>query len=224
MAKQKKKHKKKSKARGIMDRSDIPYAQRLNLQHDCNISANRNHAAKIAMFCLSAAMHEEEGIGYKRLIRYSLRFKEVVDDFYKDPELEMAHAKRRMEQMGMPISGELYAIKDPNKTDRALEIANHRIQAVQISLICGAIAMNDEFGFAQERQLRITKKSNEYSARYAKEGEKFLLEKMEKIGFQVENGEVIGYMDDDGKIITPKQWRELANLNATLMEEEKCTK
>ena len=208
MAKPKKKHKKQSKARGIMGRSDIPYAKRLNMQHDTNIVVNRDHAAKIAMYCLSAAMYEEEGIGYKRLIRFSFHHKEVINEFYKDPELGMAHAKRRMEQMGMPISGELYAIKDPEKTDKAQEIANHRVQAVQIALICGAIAMNDMFGFGEERQLRVTVKSQEYSARYAKEGEKFLLEKMEKIGFLIENGEAHGFMDDDGNIITPKQWRE----------------
>lgn len=210
MAKQKKhKKKQKRKAQGIMDRSDIPYAQRLNLQHDNDIMVNRDHASKIAMYCLSAAMYEEEGIGYKRLIRFSFHFKELVDEFYKDPELKMAHAKSRMEQIGMPISGEFYTIKDPEKRDREMELANHRLQAVQIALICGAVAMNDEFGFGQERQERVTKKSMEYSARYAKEGEKFLLEKMKKIGFEIVNGEAVGFMDDDGKIITPKQWREL---------------
>lgn len=31
---------------------------------------------------------------------------------------------------------------------------------------------------------------------------------MEKIGFQIIDGEVIAYADDDGNAITPKQWRE----------------
>lgn len=210
MAKQKKqkKQRKPSKARGIMGRSDIPYAQRLTLQHDNDIMVNRDHAAKIAMYCLSAAMHEEEGIGYKRLVRFSFRFHGLVDDFYKDPELEMAHAKRRMEQMGMPISGELYTIEATGKTKREHEIELNRLQAVQIALICGATAMNDEFGFGQERQDRVTKKSMEYSARYAKEGEKFLLEKMKKIGFEIVNGEALAFEDDEGNIITPKQWME----------------
>ena len=208
MAKTKKKHKKQSKARGIMGRSDIPYAQRLNMQHDNNIVINRDHAAKIAMYCLSAALHEEKGVGYKRLVRFSFRHKDVINEFYEDPELGMAHAKHRMEQMGMPISGDLYTIKIPGKTDRAQEINNHRVQAVQIALICGAVAMNDEFGYAQKSQLRITEKSQEYSARYAKEGEEFLLEKMEKIGFQIINGEAVAFVDDDGNPVTQKQWRE----------------
>jgi len=217
MAKQKKqkKQRKPSKARGIMGRSDIPYAQRLNMQHDSNIVVNRDHAAKIAMFCLSAAMYEEKGVGYKRLIQFSFHFKEVVDEFYEDPDLGMAHAKHRMEQIGMPISGELFTIDATGKTKREHEIDLNRLQAVQIALICGSISMNDMFGYAKEVQQRILKKSNEYSARYAKEGEKFLLEKMEKIGFQVVNGEVIGYMDDDGKILTPKQWMKEAGHEST---------
>ena len=65
--------------------------------------------------------------------------------------------------------------------------------------------MNDEFGFAQKRQERVTEKGSEYAARYEKEGAGFLLEKLEKIGFQVVNGELRAYVDDDGTVLTPKQ-------------------
>ena len=94
----------------LMGRSDIPFAQRLAMQQNHAIVANRNHAAKISMFTTSVALNEVEGIGYKRLVRYSLHFKEVVDEFYEDPIMGMAHAKHRMEQMGMPISGEFYSV------------------------------------------------------------------------------------------------------------------
>lgn len=200
--------KKKHKGRGIMGRSDIPFAQRMALQRKSDIAMNRDHAAKIAMYCLSVAMHDLEGIGYKRLIRFSYRHKKRIDDFYEDPDVSMDHAKRRLEQMGIIISGEFYTVDAEGQTKREQVIGNHRLQAVQIALICGAIAMNEEFGFGQERQHRISQKANEYSARYAKEGEKFLLDEMEKIGFVIIDGEAKAVIDEDGNAISAKKWVE----------------
>lgn len=203
-----KKQKNKGKRRGLMGRSDIPYAQRMALQHQSEIKASRDHAAKIAMYCNSIAMYEEEGIGYKRLIRFAQHFKVVLDEFYEDPELGMAHAKRRLEQSGMEISGEWYTVKIDGLTKKEQEIHDHSMQAVQIALICSAIAMNDVFGFGKERQYRISQRAEELTDEYNKKGEKFLLEKMEKIGFVIVDNEVIAFADDDGNAITPKQWRE----------------
>ena len=200
--------KKKHKHRGIMGRSDIPYAQRFGLQLQSDIVLNRDHAAKIAMYCLSAAMYDEEGIGYKRLIRFSYRHKKYINEFYEDPEVGMAHAKERLEQMGRPISGEFYTYKAEGQTKREQEIGNHRLQAVQIALICGAIAMNDEFGLGQERQERISIKANEYTSRYAKEGEQFLLDKMQEIGFLIVDGEAKACIDENGDPISVKKWLE----------------
>lgn len=196
------------KSKGLMDRTDIPYAVRMAMKHQNDIIVNRNHAAKITMYCNSVAMYELEGIGYKRLIRFAQHFKEIIDEFYEDPELGMAHAKRRLAQMGIDISGDFYSVLIDGLSKKQQEIQDNRLQAAQIAIICNAIAMNDVFGFGQERQDRIAEKAQEYSARYAKEGEKFLLEKMEKIGFVIDNGEVIAFADDDGNAITRKQWLE----------------
>ena len=43
------------------------------------------------------------------------------------------------------------------------------------------------------------------AARYAKEGEAFLLEKMAKIGFPIINGRVSCFVDDDGNPVTAKR-------------------
>ena len=204
----KKKHKGNGKSRGLMGRSDIPYAQRMALKHQNDIKVNRDHAAKIAMYCNSIAMYEVKGIGYKRLIRFAQHFKEVLDEFYADPELGMAHAKRRLEQMGMEISGEFYSIQMAGLTRKQQEIHDHSMQAVQIALICTAIAMNDVFGFGKESQYQIAQRADELTEEYNKKGEQFLLEKMEKIGFVILDGEVIAFSDDDGNAITPKQWKE----------------
>lgn len=208
MAKKKESPKRSHRKLSIMDRSDIPYAQRLSMKHNNDIVDNRNHAAKIAMFCTSVALNEVEGIGYKRLVRFSLHFKKVVDEFYEDVEVGMAHARQRMEQMGMPISGDFYYARLDGSTRRQQEIFDHTLQATQIAFTCSAIAMNDEFGFGKERQKRISDKVSELTARYDKEGEKFLLDKLGEIGFDIVDGEARCYMGDDDKILTPKQWRK----------------
>lgn len=196
---------KKKRVGALMGRSDIPYAQRLAMQHHDDIVVIRDHAAKISMYCMSVAMHDLEGIAYTRLVRFSLRFKEIVDEFYEDPELGMAHAKHRMEQFGMPISGEFFHyVKLPGLSKRTQELNDHSLQAAQIALICGAIAMNDEFGFGQERQTRISERVNELSDRYNREGEKFLLDEMKKIGFPIVNGNVMAYVDGDMKAVHPR--------------------
>lgn len=213
MAKTKKKYKPNGKSRGIMGRSDIPYAQRLTMAHKSNIVNNRDHAVKIAMYCNSVAMNELEGIGYKRLVRYHHRFKQVVEAFYEDgTDVGMAHAKKRFEQMGMPISGEFYSVVIDGATKKEQEIQTNRLHAAQVALICGAIAMNDEFGFGQERQERISIRAQELSDEYSKKGAKPLLDKMQKIGFFILDGEAIAFTDDNGEAITYKQWKELKGL------------
>ena len=214
MAKVKKPKKNNRHKAGVMGRSDIPYAQRIAMQQNRDIVNCRNHAAQITMFCMSIAMYEVEGIGYKRLVRFSLHFKDIVDEFYEDPEVGMAHAKRRMEQIGMPISGEFFSVKQEGATVREQQVHDHALQAAQIAQFCGAIAMNDEFGFGQERQQKISEKANELSARYAKEGKGFLLEKMAEIGFLIVDGEARAFIGDDGKAVTPTQARKEGYPNA----------
>lgn len=196
----------KGKGRGIMNRSDIPYAQRLAMQQRASINVNREHAATITLYCMSVAMNELEGIGYKRLIRFAARYKQYEDEFYQDVEVGMAHAKRRMDAMGMPISGEFFSEHIPSKTKRQQEVHDNALQATQVALTVAAIAMNDEFGFGESRQLRISERVTELSARYAREGEGFLVEKMQQMGFVIIDGRALAFTDDEGNAITAKQW------------------
>lgn len=200
MAKKSKKH----ASRGIMNRSDIPYAQRLAMQQRASINVNREHAARITLYCMSAAMNECEGIGYLRLIRFARRYRRYEDEFYQDIEVGMAHAKHRMDAMNMPISGEFFQVQIEGLTKKQQQVHDNSMQDIQVALTVGALAMNDEFGFAESRQLRISQRVTELSERYAKEGEGFLLEKMEKMGFLVENGRVYFAEDDDGNVAPTK--------------------
>ena len=60
------------------------------------------------------------------------------------------------------------------------------MQASQVACIVAAVAMNDEFGFGAERQMRIRTRVEELSKEYSEKGMKPLLEKMEKIGFHIQ--------------------------------------
>ena len=208
MPKVKKPKKGGRKKGGIMGASHIPYAQRIRMQQTDRIAVNRHKSAKVAMFCNCVAMHEIKGVGYKKLVEFSLRYKEIEDEIYEDLEVGMAHAKQRMEQMGMPISGEFYNIPVPGLSKQDQQVHNHALQAAQISLIAGAIAMNDLFGYGKIVQERISRRSMEISEEYNKKGLDWLLEEMEKIGFLVVGGEVRAFLDDDGKAVTPARARK----------------
>lgn len=191
--------KKKSRSRSLMNRSDIPYAQRIAMQHQADIEYNREHSARIYMYCLCKTLHEEEGIGYKRLVQFSLAFMKLIKEFYEDPEVGMAHIKQRLSQHGIEVSGEFFSVKIPGATAKEQEIHDHSLQATQAAQYVGAVAMNDVFGFANIRQERLREAVRENTARYAKEGEGFLLDYMEKIGFKVEGNKVMAFVDDDGE-------------------------
>lgn len=80
----KKNNKTHRRAGAIMNRSDIPFAKRMAMQHNSAIVANREHSAQVTMFCMCGALHKVHGIGYKRLVRYSLTFKKLLDEMYED--------------------------------------------------------------------------------------------------------------------------------------------
>ncbi len=196
-----KKKPKKRHSRSLMNRSDIPYAERLKMQHQAEIDYHREHAARIYMYCLCKALHEKEKKGYKSLVRFSLVFMELIKEFYEDTELAMARIKRRLAQNGIEVSGEFYSVEIPGATAKEQEIHDHSMQATQAAQYVGAVAMNDVFGYANIRQERLREAVRENTARYAKEGEGFLLEYMEKIGFKVEGNKVMAFVDEEGKAV-----------------------
>lgn len=190
---------------GIMGDSQIPYAQRLKIQQQDRINVNRNFSAKVAMFCKCVAIHRVKGAGYKSLVQFSLRYKEVEDEIYEDLEYGLDKAKRRMEQMKMPISGELYYIPRPDMSKRDQEVYNHSVQSVQISCIASAISMNDVWGWGAVVQDRIEMEATKVTEEYNKKGFDWLLGEMEALGFLVVDGEVRAFLDDDNRAVTPKR-------------------
>lgn len=100
--------------RGPMGRSDIPYAERLRLQRQAEITGHREQAVLTAMQCACVALNDTEGLGYMRLCRFAKRAMELMDEFYDDPELNRERLNRRLEQLGFRVEGEhFYGAFDP---------------------------------------------------------------------------------------------------------------
>lgn len=191
---------------GVMGMSQIPYAQRLQIQRKQRIVGSREQAARVSMYCFSVALHDLEGIGYERLIRFNEAFQALDDQFHgQEIEVSMEHARRRLADMGIEISGEVMtAPPEEGRSARDMEVQNHVVQAVQAAIICGCIAANDVFGFAKVRLERIRQRTEELTARYAKEGEGFLLDEMAKIGFRIVDGHAVGFVKD-GRAVRVKE-------------------
>ena len=203
-------NKKKSRRRsagGVMGMSQIPYAQRIKMQQRSHIAWSREHGARMTMYCWAVAMHMVEGKGYKSLVRFAARFREIDREFYRDGDIEysMDQARRRLADMGIEISGEiLLAPNDPSRTKRQMEIKHNIVQATQAAVICACIAANDVFGWAKVRLDRVRDKAEELTARYAREGEGFLLEYLEKLGFVIVDGHAVGFVDENDQPVRQK--------------------
>lgn len=203
-------NKKKSRRRsagGVMGMSQIPYAQRIKMQQRSHIAWSREHGARMTMYCWAVAMHMVEGKGYKSLVRFAARFREIDREFYRDGDIEysMDQARRRLADMGIEISGEiLLAPNDPDRTKRQMEIKHNIAQATQAAVICACIAANDVFGWAKVRLDRVRDKAEELTARYAREGEGFLLEYLEKLGFVIVDGHAVGFVDENDQPVRQK--------------------
>lgn len=94
-------------------RSDIPYAQRLQLQKYKQISDHRDEAARIALQVACVALNDTEGLGYTRLSRFARRLQELIREYYEDAEVGSAHLKTRLEQLGFLVKdGHMYAVEN----------------------------------------------------------------------------------------------------------------
>ena len=78
------------------------------------IEDNREEASKTICKLSLVALNDTEGLGYKRLTRFSLRLMELVDAYYEDEEVGKAHLIQRLQQIGYEVvqDGEIRAYLD----------------------------------------------------------------------------------------------------------------
>ena len=196
------------KRKGTMRRSDIPYAQRLRMDQVAHIAAARDTAAKITMFCHCIALHELYGIGYKRLVRYSLVFKGLIDEYYADMDVGLYRARHRLQTHGIPIPDEIPRVPGKGLSPREQQQYDHAIEASYIAHLVGLIADNEVFGFGGDKLEKLSVRGADLMDRYNKEGEGFLFEEMEKLGFPIINGRVTACVDENQEPISYKKYLE----------------
>ena len=204
MGKPKKKHRPQG---GIMGRSDIPFAQRIQMQQRSHIAWSREQGARIFMYAFAAAAHEIHGKGYVSLVRFASRFREIDREFYGNGDIEysMDDARRRLAQMGITISGNIAVAKNTEGcTRRKMEVKHNIAQSTQAAGICACIAANDTWGWADKRLQPVLDLAQEHMHRYAREGAQFLLEYLEKLGFIIVNGRVVGFVDENDNPVRQK--------------------
>jgi ribosomal protein L13E len=159
------------------------------------------------MYAFAAAAHQIHGKGYVSLVRFASRFREIDREFYGNGDIEysMEDARRRLAQMGITISGDIALAKNTgNYTERHMEVKHNIAQATQAAGICATIAANDVWGWAEKRIRPVLELAQEHMHRYAREGEGFLLEYLEKLGFVIVDGRIVGFVDENDNPVRQK--------------------
>ena len=104
----------RTKAKG-MQRSDIPYKDRLMVNQFANIAQHRDHSAVVANKIGMVALNDLKGMGYIQLTRWGLLYNSLNEEFYTDPEYQEAKLDERIRKMGFVVeNGKVIVAEDEN--------------------------------------------------------------------------------------------------------------
>lgn len=102
----------RTKTKGVQ-RSDIPYKDRLMVNQFANIAAHRDHSALVANKVGMVALNDTEGLGYLRLSRFAKRYHFLNEEYYKDPEYQEAKLDERLKKLGFLVEeGRVFCAED----------------------------------------------------------------------------------------------------------------
>lgn len=102
----------KTKSKGVQ-RSDIPYKDRLMVNQFANIAQHRDHSALVANKVGMVALNDTEGLGYLRLSRFAKRYHFLNEEYYKDPEYQEAKLDERLKKLGFLVEeGRVFCAED----------------------------------------------------------------------------------------------------------------
>lgn len=102
----------KKKSNGIQ-RSDIPYKDRLMVGQFANIAQNRDHSALVANKIGMVSLNDTEGLGYLRLSRFAKRYHFLNEEYYKDPLYQEAKLDERLKKLGFLVEdGRVFCAED----------------------------------------------------------------------------------------------------------------
>lgn len=103
----------KKKKTSHMNRSDIPYAERLRMNKLANIAGHRDDAHLVELKLALVSLNETEGLGCVRLSRFAKRQNENRERYYRDPDYESEKLDQAVRQLGFIVEdGRLVCILD----------------------------------------------------------------------------------------------------------------
>jgi hypothetical protein len=98
-----------------VQRSDIPYKDRLMVNRYANIAQHRDHSAVVANKIGMVALNDLKGMGYIQLTRWGLLYNSLNEEFYSDPEYQEAKLDERIRKMGFVVeNGKVIVAEDEN--------------------------------------------------------------------------------------------------------------
>ena len=142
----------RTKAKG-MQRSDIPYKDRLMVNQFANIAQHRDHSAVVANKIGMVALNDLKGMGYIQLTRWGLLYNSLNGEFYSDPEYQEAKLDERIRKMGFVVEdGKVIYTEDENG-----EIIPNQILALcpEIQFVRDQLSPADQFGQVAEEAVEL---------------------------------------------------------------------
>lgn len=96
------------------ERSDIPYAMRLQLKKAARIGSEREDAAATSAKLALVAMNDVMHVGFQRGCEFAKRYMELDAEYYADREIEEVHLQERLKKMGYVVDerGRIHAVMD----------------------------------------------------------------------------------------------------------------
>lgn len=142
----------RTKSKGVQ-RSDIPYKDRLMVSQFANIAAHRDHSALVANKLRMIAENDEEGLGYLRLSRIAKRYHNISEEYYTDPEYYEAKADQRLRQMGFLVEdGRVFCAEDDE--DKIVPTSTLEL-CPEILFVREQLSPADQFGQVAEEAVEL---------------------------------------------------------------------
>lgn len=142
----------RTKAKG-MQRSDIPYKDRLMVNQFANIAQHRDHSAVVANKIGMVALNDLKGMGYIQLTRWGLLYNSLNEEFYSDPEYQEAKLDERIRKMGFVVeNGKVIVAEDENGE---IVPTSTLVLCPEILFVRDQLSPADQFGQVAEEAVEL---------------------------------------------------------------------
>lgn len=145
--------KKIKKHSNSIQRSDIPYKDRLMVGRFANIAQHRDHSAVVANKIGMVALNDLKNMGYIQLTRWGLLYNSLNEEFYSDPEYQEAKLDDRIRQMGFVVEdGRVIFAEDENGE---IVSTNTLVLCPEVLFIREQLSSADQFGQVAEEAVEL---------------------------------------------------------------------